>query len=88
MICLMYQRENNGRGCKVRNNIPRKDWNETNSIIQHRGESYAPHSLNNTHCVLNAMALAKSLTTSNPSNRVAIRWRGTTYKQCVIDVTI
>lgn len=83
----MYQNENNDRGCKVRNNIPKNDWNGTNFITQRRGESYAPRSSNNIHCVLNAMALAKWLTTLNPSNRVAIRWRGTTYKQCVIDVT-
>jgi len=84
----MYQGENNGRGCKVRNNIPNNDWNETSFIIQHRGANYAQHSSSNIHCVLNAMALAKSLTTSHPSNKVAIRWRGTTYKRCVIDVTI
>lgn len=83
----MYQNENNDRGCKVRNNIPKNDWNGTNFITQRRGESYAPHSSNNIHCVLNAMALAKWLTTSFPSSRTAIRWRGTTYKQCVIDVT-
>ena len=84
----MYQRDNNGRGCKVKTNIPNNDWSEISSINQRRGVSYAPRSSNNIHCVLNAMVLAKWLTTSFPSSRTAIRWRGTTYKQCVIDVTI
>jgi hypothetical protein len=84
----MYQGENNGRGCKVRNNTPKNDWNETNSTIQHRGANYAQCSSNDIHCVLNAAALAKWLTTSHPSSKVAIRWNGTTYKRCVIDVTI
>ena len=84
----MYQRDNNGRGCKVKTNIPNNDWSEISSINQRRGESYAQCLSNNTHYVLNAAALAKSLTTSHPSSRVAIRWRGTTSKQCVIDVTM
>ena len=83
----MYQRDNNDRGCKVRNNIPKNDWNETNSTIQHRGASCDRCSSNDIRCVLNAAALAKWLTISFPSSKVAIRWSGTTYKRCVIDVT-
>ena len=86
--CQMYQRENNGLGCKVKTNTPNNDWSATSSINQRRGVNYAQCSSSDIHCVSNAMALAKSLTTSHPSSRVAIRWRGTTYKQCVIDVTI
>lgn len=84
----MYQNENNGRGCKVRNNIPNNDWNETNSIIQPHGVNYDRCSSNDIRCVLNAAALAKWLTTSSQSSRVAIRWNGTTFKRCVIDVTM
>jgi len=82
----MYQRENNARGCKDHNNIPTKDCHGTNFTIQARGENYDRHSSSNIHCVLNAMELAKWLTTSFPSSKVVNRWRGTTYKQCVIDV--
>ena len=84
----MYQRENNARGCKVRTKQAKPDWNATSSIKQVRGESYAQCSSNNTRCVSNAMELDKWLTTSFPSSKVVNRWRGTTYKQCVIDVTI
>lgn len=84
----MYQRENNGLGCKVKTNTPTNDWSGTNSINQRRGVNYVQCSSSDIHCVSSAMALAKSLTTSHPSSRVVIRWRGTTYKQCVIDVTI
>jgi len=84
----MYQRENNARGCKVRTKQAKHDWNATSSINQAHGESYAQCSSNNIHCVSNAMALDKWLTTSFPSSKVVNRWRGTTYKQCVIDVTI
>ena len=83
----MYQRENNARGCKVRTRPAKHDWNATSSINQAHGESYAQCISNEIHCALNAMELAKWLTTLNPSNRVVIRWRGTTYKRCVIDVT-
>lgn len=83
----MYQRENNARGCKVRTRPAKHDWNETSSINQAHGESYAQCISNEIHCALNAMELAKWLTTSFPSSRVVNRWRGTTYKRCVIDVT-
>ena len=84
----MYQRENNGLGCKVRTKQANKELNATNSIKQTHGERYAICSSSDIRCVLNATALAKWLTTSSQSNKVAIRWSGTTYKQCVIDVTI
>ena len=84
----MYQRENNGLGCKVRNNKAKNDCNGTSSTTQPPGVSYAQRSSSNTQCVSNAMALDKWLTTSYPSSKVVNRWRGTTYKQCVIDVTI
>ena len=83
----MYQRENNARGCKVRTKRAKHDWNATSFIKRQRGENYAPCSSNGTRYVSNATELAKWLTTLNQSNRVVIRWRGTTYKQCVIDVT-
>ena len=84
----MYQRENNARGCKVRTKRAKHDWKGTSFTKRQRGENCAPCSSNEIHYALNAMELAKWLTTLNPSNRVVIRWRGTTYKQCVIDVTI
>ena len=84
----MYPNENNARGCKVRNNIPNNDWNETNFITQPHGANCDPCLSNDIHCALNATALAKWLTTSYRSSKVVIRWNGTTYKQCVIDVTI
>jgi len=84
----MYQRESNGLGCKVRNNKAKNAYNETSFTIQPHGVSYAQRSSNNIHCVSNAMALDKWLTTSFPSSKVVNRWRGKTYKQCVIDVTI
>lgn len=84
----MYLRDNNGRGCKAKTNTPNNDWSGISSINRRRGVNYAQCSSSAIHYVLNAMALAKSLTTSHPSSRVAIRWRGTTCKQCVIDVTI
>ena len=84
----MYQRENNGLGCKVRTKQVSNVKNETSSIKPVRGERSAICSSNDIHCVSNAMALAKWLTTSSQSNKVVIRWSGTTYKQCVIDVTI
>jgi len=83
----MYQRENNGRGCKVKTKRAKHDWKGTSFTKRQRGENYAPCSSNAIHCVSNATELAKWLTILNPSNRVAIRWRGTTFKQCVIDVT-
>ena len=84
----MYQRENNDRGCKVRNNTAKNAYNATSSIIQPHGVSYAQRSSNSIHCASNAMELAKWLTTSCRSSKVVNRWRGTTFKQCVIDVTI
>ena len=83
----MYQREKTGRGCKVRTKQAKRDWSATSSINQAHGESCAPCSSNEIHCALNAMELAKWLTTSFPSSKVVNRWRGTTYKRCVIDVT-
>lgn len=83
----MCQRDNNGRGCKVKTRPANNDWSGTSFINQPRGVNYAQCLSNKTHYVLNAAALAKSLTTSHPLSRVAIRWRGTTSKQCVIDVT-
>jgi hypothetical protein len=83
----MYPNENNGRGCKVKTKQASNERNETSSISHMRGDNFATCSSNAIHCVLNARELAKWLTTSSQSNRVAIRWRGTTYKQCVIDVT-
>jgi hypothetical protein len=84
----MYQRENNDRGCKVRNNKAKNASSATSFTIQPHGVSYAQRSLNSTLCASNAMELAKWLTTSFPSSKVVNRWRGTTFKQCVIDVTI
>ena len=84
----MYQKENNGLGCKVRNNKAKNDCNAISSTTQPLGVSYAQRSSSNTQCVSNAIALDKWLTTSYPSSKVVNRWRGTTYKQCVIDVTI
>lgn len=83
----MYLNENNGRGCKVKIKQASNERNETSSISHMRGDNFAQCSSNAIHCVLNAMELAKLLTTSFQSNRVAIRWRGTTFRQCVIDVT-
>ena len=84
----MYQNESKGLGCKVKTKQASNVRNATSSIKPVRGERSAICSSNDIHCVSNAMALAKWLTTSSQSNRVAIRWSGTTYKQCVIDVTI
>lgn len=84
----MYQRENNGLGCRVRTKPANNAKNETSSIKPVRGERSEICSSKDIHCVLNATALAKWLTTSSQSNKVVIRWSGTTYKQCVIDVTI
>lgn len=84
----MYQRENNGLGCKVRTKPAKRDWSETSSINPARGDNYAQCSSSAIRCVSNAMELDKWLTTSFPSSKVVNRWRGTTYKQCVIDVTI
>ena len=83
----MYQREKTGRGCKVRTKRAKHDWKGTSFTKRQRGENYAPCSSNAIHCVSNAMELAKWLTTSFPSSKVVNRWRGTTYKRCVIDVT-
>ena len=84
----MYQRESNGLGCKVRNNKAKNDCNAISSTTQPHGVNYAQRLSNNTRCVSNAMELDKWLTTSCRSSKVVNRWRGTTYKQCVIDVTI
>jgi hypothetical protein len=84
----MYQNENNGRGCKVRTKQAKQDWSETSFIKQPHGESCVGCLSNEIHCVLNAVELAKWLTTSFPSSKVVNRWRGTIYKQCVIDVTM
>lgn len=86
--CQMYQDENNARGCKVKTSSPNKEWNGTNSIKHQRGASSVLCSSNETHCVLSAMELAKWLTTSSRSSKVVMRWNGTTFKQCVIDVTM
>lgn len=83
----MYRNEKTGRGCKVKTKQVSKGLSATSSTSQQHGESYDQCSSSGIHYVLNAAELAKSLTTSHPSSRVAIRWRGTTYKQCVIDVT-
>ena len=84
----MYQRESNGLGCKVRNNKAKNAYNETSFIIQPHGVSYEQRSSSNTLCASNAMELAKWLTTSCQSSKVVNRWRGKTFKRCVIDVTI
>ena len=84
----MYQRENNGLGCKVRNNKAKSDYKGTSFTIQPHGVNYAQLLSNNTRCVSNAMELDKWLTTSCRSSKVVNRWRGKIYKQCVIDVTI
>ena len=84
----MSQKENNVRGCKVKTSIPKSEWYGTNFTKQHDGGSSAQCLSNNTHYVLNAMELAKSLTTSHRSSKVVIRWRGTTCKRCVIDATM
>lgn len=83
----MYQRDNNGHGCKVKTSQAKRDCNAIGSIKQPRGENSAECLSNNIQHVLNAKELAKSLTTSCQSVKVVTRWRGTTYKQCVIDVT-
>jgi len=83
----MYQRDNNDHGCKVKIKQVKHGPSVTSFIKQPHGGSSAECLSNNIQCVLNAKELAKSLTTSCQSVRVAIRWRGTTYKQCVIDVT-
>ena len=59
----MYQRENNGLGCKVRTKQANKELNATNSIKQTHGERYAICSSSDIRCVLNATALAKWFTT-------------------------
>jgi len=83
----MYQNENNARGCKAHTKAANKDWNATNSINRMHGDNCDQCSLNDIRCVLNAMELARWLTTSYQSSRVVIRWSGTTSKQCAIDVT-
>jgi len=83
----MYQRDNNGHGCKVKTKQASNDWNEISSTKQPHGEGSEQCLSNNIQHVLNAKVLAKSLTTSCQSVKVVTRWRGTTYKQCVIDVT-
>ncbi len=83
----MYQNENNARGCKAHTKAANKDWNATNSINRMHGDNCDQCSSNDIRCVLNAMELARWLTTSYRSSRVVIRWNGTTSKQCAIDVT-
>ena len=83
----MYQRDNKGLGCKVKTKQANNDWSETSSINRAHGDHYEICSSSAIHYALNAAALAKWLTTSHPSSKVAIRWRGTTSKRCVIDVT-
>ena len=83
----MYQRENNARGCKVKTSPANNDWKETNSISQAHGEDCAECLSSATRCVLNAIQLVRSLTTSFPSKVVVIRWRGAICKRCVIVVT-
>ena len=83
----MYQRENNARGCKVKTSPANNDWKETNSISQPHGEDCAECLSSGTRCVSNVKALAKWWTTSFPSKAAVIRWRGTTYKRCVIVAT-
>ena len=84
----MYQRENNGRGCKVKTSQANNALKEINSISQPHGEDCAECLSSGTRCVLNVKALGKLLTTSSQSKAVVIRWRGTTCKRCVIVVTM
>ena len=83
----MYQRENNGRGCKVKTSQANNALKETNSISQPHGEDCAECLSSGTRCVSNVKVLAKWWTTSFPSKAVVIRWRGTTCKRCVIVAT-
>jgi len=83
----MYQNESKGRGCKVKTSTPISDWNAISSTSQARGVDSDRCSSSNIRSVLSAVQLAKSLIILHPSNRVAIRWRGATFKQCVIDAT-
>ena len=84
----MYQRENNGRGCKVKTSQANNALKEINSISQPHGEDCAECLSSGTRCVSNVKALAKWWTTSFPSKAAVIRWRGTTCKQCVIVATM
>ena len=84
----MYQRENNGRGCKVKTSQANNALKETNSISQPHGEDCAECLSSGTRCVSNVKALAKWWTTSFPSKAAVIRRRVTTCKQCVIVATM
>ena len=84
----MYQRENNGRGCKVKTNRAKHGLKEINSISQPHGENCVQCLSSGIRCVLSVKALVKLLTTLSQSKAVVIRWRGTTCKRCVIGVTM
>jgi hypothetical protein len=61
---------------------------EINSISQPHGEDCAECLSSGIRYVLSVKVLGKLLTTLSQSKAVAIRWLGTTYKRCVIGVTM
>ena len=84
----MYQKENKGRGCKVRTSHHAQGSNETSSIKQVHGVPCEICLSSGIHYVWNVKELGKSSTISFQSKTAVTHWNGTTCKLCVTDVTI
>ena len=83
----MSQKENKGRGCKVRTNHHAQGLNETSFTKQVRGVPCEICLSSGIHYVWSVTELGKSSTISFQSKTAVTHWSGTTCKRCVIVVT-
>ena len=84
----MSQKENKGRGCKVRINHHAQGLKETSSIRQARGVPCEICLLSGIHYVWSVKESGRSSTISFQSKMAVTRSNGTTCKRCVTDVTM
>ena len=84
----MSQKENKGRGCKVRTNHHAQGLNETSFTKQVRGVPCEICLSSGIHYVWSVTELGKSSTISFQSKTAVTHWNGTTCKRCVTDVTM
>lgn len=83
----MSQKENKGRGCKVRTNRHAQGLNETSFTKQTRGVPCEICLSSGIHYVWNVKESGRSSTISFQSKMAVTRSNGTTCKRCVIVVT-
>ena len=83
----MSQKENNGRGCKVRTSLHAQGLNETSSIKQVPGVPCGTCLSSGIRYVWNVNQSGKLSTISFQSKTAVTHLNGTICKQCVTDVT-